>query len=43
MDDADPGAQAEPVVRRGLAWPIWVSGLIGALAGILYVFVIVAP
>jgi hypothetical protein len=43
MDDVDAGAQVEPVERRGLAWPVWVLGLIGAIAGILYVFVIVAP
>jgi hypothetical protein len=27
------------VVRGGLPWPVWVLGLIGAIAGILAVFV----
>jgi hypothetical protein len=42
MDEAGGEISAEPVVRRGLAWPIWVLGLIGALCAIVYVFVIAA-
>jgi hypothetical protein len=42
MDEAGIEIGAEPVVRRGLAWPIWVLGLIGALSAIVYVFVIAA-
>ncbi len=37
--DAGAEAHAEAVVRGGLAWPVWVLGLIGAIAGILYIFV----
>ena len=40
MPDALPETQSEAVVRRGLAWPVWVLGLIGILAGIVYFFVI---
>jgi len=40
MDEAD--ASAEPVMRRGLAWPVWVISLIGALCAIVYIFVIAA-
>ena len=40
MDDAGPDAGTKPVVRRGLAWPVWVPGLIGALCAIVYVFVV---
>jgi hypothetical protein len=39
MDDG--GAEAGPVVRRGLAWPVWVLGLIAAISAILYVFVVI--
>jgi len=40
MPDAQPEPQSEAVMRRGLAWPVWVLGLIGILAGIVYLFVI---
>jgi len=42
MDEAGAEIGAEPVVRRGLTWPFWVLGLIGALCAIVYVFVIAA-
>jgi len=42
MDEQASEAQAEPVIRGGLAWPVWVVGLIGVLAAILYVFVVAA-
>ena len=42
MDETGPEISAEPVVRRGLAWPVWVLGLIGTLCAIVYIFVIAA-
>lgn len=38
--DTRPERQSEAVMRRGLPWPTWVLGLIGILAGIVYLFVI---
>jgi hypothetical protein len=40
MDEVGADVSAEPVERRGLAWPVWVIGLIGILCAIVYVFVI---
>ena len=42
MDDVGAELSVEPVERRGLAWPVWVVGLIGILCAIVYVFVIAA-
>jgi uncharacterized integral membrane protein len=42
MDDAAPDTPAQSVERRGLVWPVWVVGLIGILAAIVYVFVVAA-
>ena len=42
MDDPATDAGVEPVVRRGLIWPIWTFGLIGILCGIVYIFVVAA-
>jgi len=41
-----PDAPAEgsdlAVARKGLPWPVWALGLIGAIAAILWVFVVLA-